>query len=104
MPNRKIIQPLVIFLFALLLLFVLWQALSAGPNPTPAPAAAFANVVTPEPIETATPLPTLSVSESGDSSNAFLLFGGVLLLAMVFLMVAGIGAAILLVKLRNKFD
>ncbi len=58
---------------------------------------------TPVPVETATPLPTLPPDPSGGQGmGKSLMFAGILMCGMAFLLAAGVGAAILLVRLREK--
>jgi hypothetical protein len=101
--NRKSLRVFILALFVLLLMLAAWRPAPDQAGLSPQPADARLHQATSEPIGTATALSTQPASESGGSPTAFLLFGGILLLAMVFMLIAGIGAAILLVKLRNKF-
>ena len=64
--------------------------------------AAAAIQVTPQPVETRTPLPTLAdVGGGATKPGSFVFMGLAMVGIMGFLLAAGAGAAILLVRLRN---
>ncbi len=59
--------------------------------------------VTPEPVETRTPLPTLADIDGGTvKPGSFVFMGLAMVCGMVFLLAAGAGAAILMVRFRNR--
>ncbi len=59
--------------------------------------------VTPQPVETRTPLPTLADTGGGTVKPGSIVYMGLAMVCgMVFLLAAGVGAAILMVRLRNR--
>ncbi len=74
---------------------------AAVPARLPTGKAAAALQVTPQPVETRTPLPTLADIGGGTvQPGSFVFMGLAMVCGMGFLLAAGIGAAILLVRLR----
>ena len=89
-----------IVLLAAALFFVGAAALPAQPVPHPA---AIADQVTPELAGTPTPMPTLAnLDGSGGSPGNIVLVGLMLVCVMGLMLVAGVGIAVLIVRIRTK--
>ncbi len=74
---------------------------AAAPFNVKTGAAAYPLQATPQPLETRTPLPTLVISGNAAGSGSYVLVGLMLVCVMGLLLAVGVGAAILLVRLRN---
>ncbi len=91
-----------IFLAGLLLFC--WFALPQWVQAAPSQSFTQAHLlqITPEPFQTATPLPTLTNLNSGGEPKSYLLFGLLLVCGMGLLLVIGVVAAVFLVRLRSR--
>ncbi len=96
-------RPVLLLQVAVLIFVALPWIFAAVPVRHPTGKAAAALQGTPEPVETRTPLPTLADIDSGTVKPGSVVFMGLATVCgMSFLLAAGVGAAILMVRLRNR--
>lgn len=88
---------------ALLVLLIFPWTISTAPRQTSAGRPPRSLQATPEPAETPTPFPTLTNIGEGTNPGSIVLLGVLLVCAMGLLLAVGVGAAVLLVRLRKRF-